>query len=223
MDRSWMNAKRFTPEYRDGVKAFLEYAEKNTPNHKGLFLCPCNKCLNCSRLDSLQVKSHLICNGFMQNYKVWIWHGEDVQLAKETQPGTSRPSPSNVEMPEKDDYLEEMINDLGEEAFVRQVVDRTADIDKDTPLYPGTSVKRAVAVLKLINVKAKNGWTDKSFTELLEVLKTLLPPDNTLPERNYDAKKLLCPMGLDVEKIHACPNDCILYRNEYAHYSRCPK
>ena len=99
------------------------------------------------------------------------------------------------------------------------MVDRTAGIDKDTPLYPGTSVKRAVAVLKLINVKAKNGWTDKSFTKLLEVLKTLLPPDNTLPERNYDAKKLLCPMGLDVEKIHACPNDCILYRNEYAHYS----
>ena len=79
-----------------------------------------------------------------------------------------------------------------------------------------------MAVLKLINLKAKKGWTDKSFTELLQVLKTLLPPDNTLPERNYDVKKLLCLMGLDVEKNHACPNNCILYRNEYAHYSRCP-
>ena len=35
-----------------------------------------------------------------------------------------------------------------------------------------------------------------------------------MPETTYQAKKIVCPLGLDVQKIHACPNDCILYRGE---------
>jgi len=45
-----------------------------------------------------------------------------------------------------------------------------------------------------MNLKATNGWTDKSFTELLVLLNEMLPEGNTLPTRNYDAKKILCPM-----------------------------
>ena len=29
-------------------------------------------------------------------------------------------------------------------------------------------------------------------------------------------------LGLDYEKIHACQNDCILYRNEFENLSECP-
>jgi hypothetical protein len=28
---------------------------------------------------------------------------------------------------------------------------------------------------------------------------------------------------MKVERIHACLNDCILYRNEYSDMNRCPK
>ena len=77
-------------------------------------------------------------------------------------------------------------------------------------------------MLKLFNLKARHGWTDKSFTELLELLKDMLPEGNTLPDRNYDAKKILCPMGMEYKKIHACPNDCILYRKEYESLHECP-
>ncbi|XP_058746192.1 uncharacterized protein LOC131619068 [Vicia villosa] len=62
---------------------------------------------------------------------------------------------------------------------------------------------------------AINGWTDKSFTKLLELLTQMLPKGNVLPSRYYEAKKILCPMGLEYEKIHVCPNDCILYRKEF--------
>jgi len=44
-------------------------------------------------------------------------------------------------------------------------------------------------VLRLMNLKAINGWTDKSFTKLLQLLKDMLPEGNTLPNRNYEAKK----------------------------------
>jgi hypothetical protein len=42
----------------------------------------------------------------------------------------------------------------------------------------------------------------------------MLPKDNELPATTYKAKLLVCPLGLEVQKIHACPNDCILYRND---------
>ena len=47
--------------------------------------------------------------------------------------------------------------------------------------------------------------------------------DNELPETTYEAKKAICPLGLDVQKIHACINDCILYRGEeYENLDACP-
>jgi len=34
----------------------------------------------------------------------------------------------------------------------------------------------------------------------------MLPKDNELPATTYEAKQVVCPMGLEIEKIHACPN-----------------
>lgn len=36
--------------------------------------------------------------------------------------------------------------------------------------------------------------------------------DNELPKSTYYAKKLMCPFRLEYKKIHACPNDYMLYR-----------
>ena len=75
-----------------------------------------------------------------------------------------------------------------------------------------------------MNLKAMDGWTDKSFTELLQLLKDMLPEGNTLSNRNYEAKKkILCPMGMEYRKMHSCPNDCILYKKEYKDLRRCPR
>jgi len=97
-------------------------------------------------------------------------------------------------------------------------------IDAEIPLYPSsTNFTRLSAVLRLINLKALNDWIDKSFTELLQLLKEMLPQSNTLLDRMCDAKKILCPMGMKYEDIHACLNDCILYRKEFAELRSCPK
>ena len=54
-------------------------------------------------------------------------------------------------------------------------------------------------------------------------MKKLLPKNNELPVSTYEAKKLVFPLGLEVQKMHACPNDCILYRGEkYEHLDACP-
>ena len=61
-----------------------------------------------------------------------------------------------------------------------------------------------------MNLKAINGWIDKSFMKLLQLLKDMLQEGNIVPKCNYKAKNILCSMGMEYTKIHACPNDCIL-------------
>jgi len=51
----------------------------------------------------------------------------------------------------------------------------------------------------------------------------MLQEGNTLPNRNYEAKKILCPMGMEYKKIHACLNDCILYRKDFELLKSCPR
>ena len=93
----------------------------------------------------------------------------------------------------------------------------------ETPLYPGcTKYSQLSAVLTLSNLKAKYGWADTSFTSLLEALQDMFPDENTIPKSAYYAKKLMNPLGLGYTKIHACPNDCVLYRNDYADLDECP-
>ena len=55
---------------------------------------------------------------------------------------------------------------------------------------------------------------DKGFEEFLKLIKNLLPEGNTLIETTYETKKVVCPLGLEAQKIHACPSDCILYHGE---------
>ena len=76
--------------------------------------------------------------------------------------------------------------------------------------------------LELLQWKAANGVRDKAFDKLMKILKRKFPKDNELPDSTYEAKKILCPLGLDVQKIHACPNDCILYRGAYNDLNACP-
>ncbi|RVW19147.1 hypothetical protein CK203_095156 [Vitis vinifera] len=95
--------------------------------------------------------------------------------------------------------------------------------DAQKPLYPGCrNFTKLSALVKLYNLKARYGWSDKSFSELLSILGDMLPLNNELPLSMYEAKKTLNTLGMEYEKIHACPNDCILYRNELKDATSCP-
>jgi hypothetical protein len=78
-------------------------------------------------------------------------------------------------------------------------------------------------ILKLLKLKVSNGWSDSSFSTLLELLSKVLPKPNSLPISTYLAKKIIYPLTLGVEKIHACLNHCILYRKEYEFKDKCPR
>jgi hypothetical protein len=48
----------------------------------------------------------------------------------------------------------------------------------------------------------------------------MLSDNNELSNSTYKIKKLLCPLSMEVERIHTRPNDCILYRKEYSDMNR---
>jgi hypothetical protein len=66
-------------------------------------------------------------------------------------------------------------------------------------------------VLELLILKAKYGWSDCSFDDLLHLLSSVLPLPNLVPSNTYQVKKVISPLTMGVEKIHACPNHCILF------------
>ena len=123
--------------------------------------------------------------------------------------------------------LKDMIHDLGQES-IRQAHALLYDIlesDSKKSLYPWykKSLTLLSMVLSLVNVKARYGWSDKSFTQLLKVVQSILPEENTLSKGYYEAKKILCSMGIEYKKIHACPNDYILYRDDFEEIHKCPR
>lgn len=91
------------------------------------------------------------------------------------------------------------------------------------PLYEGCGLSSLSTTLLLYNLKVTHGWSQASFSELLYLLKyKILPANNFLPSSSYEAKKSIHQLGLEYNSIHACSNDCILYRGQYTNAQVCP-
>jgi hypothetical protein len=87
------------------------------------------------------------------------------------------------------DNLDEMMHDVEPEfADIPEMFENLGK-EMSISLYPGTKHTKTITVFKLYNLKAKNGWSDKSFTSLLELLKEILPENNEIPDSMYKAKK----------------------------------
>ena len=50
----------------------------------------------------------------------------------------------------------------------------------------------------------------------------MLPDGNVLPTSTTEVKKFLKVFGFGYDVIHACKNDCILYRKQYEDMTSCP-
>ncbi|XP_071694952.1 uncharacterized protein [Rutidosis leptorrhynchoides] len=226
IDRTkWMyDIGRTSTDYLKRLEESITIVETDQLN-KGstVIICPCKKCMNGKSFkDSTDIINHLIINGFMRGYTCWSYHGESLT---DHNPGSSDSNQLN----EEDSYISDNDNF---EAMFEDIEDNVDEkyhekfeqlkVDSEKPLYNGcTKFSKLSAVIKLLNLKANNGWSDTSFTSLLELLHKMLPEDNELPVSTYYAKKLMCPMGLEIQRIHACPNDCMLYRNENDNLHEC--
>ncbi|XP_052151771.1 uncharacterized protein LOC127770146, partial [Oryza glaberrima] len=242
MDRQWMYADRRSKEFIDGVHYFLRVAEAN--RQKGFICCPCNKCKNQKEYSaSRTIHFHLFESGFMPSYNCWTSHGEqDVEMEEDEVEDDNIPDfaqyagfeGNQTGEEERDADGNNVANDLGqmlqdakedcESEKGAHKLDKMLE-DHRTSLYPGCEQghKKLDTTLEFLQWKANNGVSDKAFGNLLKLIKNILPEGNKLPKTTYEAKKIVCPLGLEVQKIHACSNDCILYHGEeYENLEACP-
>ncbi|XP_031742172.1 uncharacterized protein LOC116404095 [Cucumis sativus] len=220
MDKSWMHKSRLSKDYELGVENFIKFGFSNTTS--SYIRCPCLKCGNCEKNNRRGVRDHLYVNGIDESYKIWFWHGEEL-------PNSSfydESSKFDIHTCEDDDVgsVKEMIEVAHEEYSKDPTGFEKLLIDAEKPLYEGCKKYTKLSTLvKLYNLKVRYGWSDTSFSELLETLKEILPTTNELPNSLYEAKKTLGALGMEYEKIHACPNNCCLYRKEFANAIECPE
>jgi hypothetical protein len=75
--------------------------------------------------------------------------------------------------------------------------------------------------LQMLMLKARHGWSDTRFNDLLRILTDTYPEGYKVPANTYQAKKLIWPVTMKLKKFHACPNHCILYQGKYENLQSC--
>ena len=139
----------------------------------------------------------------------------------------------HVQEPLKDPDMEEMI-----ESFFGVLDGENADNEgrendpsilhlqqlAHTPVCEGSGASIIHTCVTLLNLQSTYGWSDASVTALFNLMKTtILPNQNEMLESRDIAKNILADVGMDYTTIHACQNDCILFKGKYANLDSCPK
>ncbi|XP_074342211.1 uncharacterized protein LOC141679672 [Apium graveolens] len=224
MDKSWIFKDRDTLKYEIGVERFLIFAEENSRDPKRI-PCPCKRCVTFKKFSVKIIRGHLYDNGFSLGYLDWIWHTEGCGTRSSVNSTCNAPPPARTPAPAP---ASETVN-VCDAAYNSGEYDnesyqfRRFVADAEQPLFEGSECTKLESMLKLHNWEARFGISDSAFTDLLTSVGSLLPKDNVLPPNAYEAKKALSDLGLEYEKIHSCPNNCILYRGAHADASECPK
>lgn len=207
---------RRLPEYEAGVERFLEFSFKNMKTNK--IRCPCVKCNNYYQKTRDDVKGDLLFDGIVMGYTRWVYHGEEFE-----------PSSSDDESNEEGfDDMFSLVNDLyGNENNYHESREEPSGSSPNTPnkeantffrllgyveqeLYPGCeNYSKLSFLVKLFHMKCLNGWSNKSFNQLLKFFKEVLPNGNKGSDSHYEAK-IIRDLGLNYVKIDVCQNDCRL-------------
>ncbi|KAH9803018.1 hypothetical protein KPL71_001620 [Citrus sinensis] len=156
-------------------------------------------------------------------YNTWVLHGENSTYSGMSMQYGDIEMTETYQMYRDQVYFQEP--NVSEHTHESSKVEFTNLIkDAETPLYHGcTKHTKISATVSLFKHKVTHGISDKGFDELLQIVRDILPSENTLPESLYSTKKLLKTFDLGYEKIHSCINDCCLFRKELGNAHMCPK
>ncbi|XP_061339756.1 uncharacterized protein LOC133286368 [Gastrolobium bilobum] len=227
MDKSWIAQPRNTVEYQQGVEGFIDFAVTHS-SAEGLILCPCSRCGFRKWQPKEIVNDHLLCSKFPEGYTFWVFHGES-RIGE-----SSNSSDANVSHGVEDNVIHEdpirnMVNDAFGVDGQQNSGDTTNDgheenyggkefyelvKDGEQPLYEGSKKYSKLSfIVKLYHIKCLCKISDKAMSLILELIHDAFDHAK-IPSSFYEAKKTITKLGLDYQKIHACPRNCMLYWGE---------
>ncbi|XP_026452259.1 uncharacterized protein LOC113352677 [Papaver somniferum] len=217
--------------YQNAVKKFVELAHEKLGN-PSKFSCPYVDCKNLAApLPTGTIHMHFLKRGMDPTYTEWVLHGEKVSNFNNIrEEGATRQrtfyqmwTDANVEgdvepgkgvcEPRQDEGLQNH-----DEGLLNEIE------EADFPLYPDCTTHTKISMTtELYRQKTVNGLSRRAFVDLLKTIGSVLPQGHCLPKSTYEVKKLLKAFQLTYEKIHACQNDCCLFRNDLKDADACPK
>ncbi|KAI5423193.1 hypothetical protein KIW84_046256 [Lathyrus oleraceus] len=233
-DRTYPGRRGLKPNFEEGVKGFITWAfAQECCLSEGGVRCPCLKC-ECRPIisDPEEVERHLKRRGFIKNYWVWTYNGE--QLPSNVQrTTTTHASSSRSHMEHREEFS--LISDMVGDAFgVNVTYDEPQDFDQEelpneeaqkfyqllqemnTPLFKGSSDSKLSMCVRLLAAKSNWNVPDQCLEFFAKMMLDATPTKDNLPTSFYDAKRLVSKLGLEVRKIDCCTNGCMLfYDNEF--------
>ncbi|CAA7023873.1 unnamed protein product [Microthlaspi erraticum] len=219
MDKSWVWLPRTSLEYEQGATDFVYGSSWRLGDPPNMF-CPCLDCRNLCHQPIATILDHLVIRGMDQKYKrnrCWTKHGEkrDLNVGEEQ---TSEFEAYELfraaffdgddsSIPRSNITEDDCLQNEEDSEFVKKLR------DAETPLYNTCRKHTKVsAIMGLYRIKVRSGMSENYFDQLLKLVQEMLPEDNVLPTSTDAMKKFLKTFGFGYENIHACKNDCILYR-----------
>jgi hypothetical protein len=211
--------------YFNHVTQFVEASKTHSLcMNKKEIRCSCKNCENNVLWTMTEmIREHLLEKDFIDNYLIWNKHSETEENVHGNDTKQEREDASNDDSTHvfHDSHggegidVEELLLNIGlmdllenrkrgldnietmEKASKELLYEEFKGCDKECTILQ--------TVLDLLTLKARNGWSDKSFNRLLQLLENLIPKPNSLPTSTYHAKKLLSPLTLGIEKNTCLP------------------
>ncbi|KAL2924627.1 Receptor-type guanylate cyclase gcy-6 [Bienertia sinuspersici] len=199
----WWKFPKWTDEYDQGTSRYI----KQTLGIKckgNRICCPCNSCHYRYWHYRNIVKDHIICNGFVPRTEVFLEKGMGSDSEREV---IKHNETINI-----NDEIEGLLHDTWREGPNEEANKLYKLIEEgQEELFPGCkSFPKLFFTMRLFMYKCDYKLSNVQFCGMLGLLKEVLP-EAKLPSSFHEAHKVLKLLGLDYQKIDACPNDCMLY------------
>ncbi|XP_071704181.1 uncharacterized protein [Rutidosis leptorrhynchoides] len=222
MDSTWMSLCRSSPVYEKGLDKFIEriFSKKGKDGH---IYCPCKYCGNHKWVDRVQAKTHLLCDGFFEGYKLpnVYFEPDDTSTFEDADEDDMQALAQcvfNVFEDEDEDDIQQTKNqtvpNLNAEKFNKVLEDAKKELD------PGCKLSILSFIARLFHSKCVGKCNEKGFSMILDTMREAFP-HAAIPKSLYELRKIIRDLGLGYEKIDACPNDCMLYWKENKDKIKC--
>ncbi|KAK1692237.1 hypothetical protein QYE76_008934, partial [Lolium multiflorum] len=125
----------------------------------------------------------------------------------------------------EDDRIPDLLADLynsepqgaGKDTIFAELIEEAKRAASD-----GGTMSRFSLTVKLLQAKSYYRISNVAFNAILLIL-ALQYPNSSIPKSYEEALSIVGRLGLGYESIHVCPNNCVLFRKDYAKENNCPK
>jgi hypothetical protein len=231
-DRKYPGRRTIKARFKDGVDEFVTFAmSQDIVKKEGGIRCPCLKCMCGSIQSPKNVTDHLQKVGFMDDYYVWIYHGEEEPSNINAQFDATTHASSSGARTECDNFgqMENMVGDAlgvnlsyeggGEEEVIpnEKALKFYAMMEEvNKPLFEGSFDSKLSMCVRLLAAKSNWNVPEDCLEFFSKMMLDATPVKDNLPTSYYDAKRLVSKLGLEVKKIDCCVQGCMLfYNNEF--------